>query len=323
MAAPLAISIVTPAPPGVQSGNRTTAARWARHLRDLGHEVELAATWDGARADALIALHAKKSAASIARFRAANPGRPLIVALTGTDLYGDLDRDAEALSSLALADRLVVLQPRGIAALPADFRARARTIIQSASAPSRAPAPVEGAFEVAVIGHLRAVKDPFRAAEASRSLPEGSRVLIQHAGAALDPGTAERARAEMARSPRYRWLGELPYAETQALLARARLLLLTSLTEGGANVVTEAIAAGVPVLSTRIEGSLGLLGEDYPGYFDPGGTEALAQLLLRAELDEAFLAELRRRCVSLAPLVDPAREREAWRLVLEEIVGDG
>ena len=58
-------------------------------------------------------------------------------------------------------------------------------------------------FEVLVIGHLRDEKDPLRAAEASRSLPESSRIRVVHLGRAHDEAWADRARAEMDRNPRY------------------------------------------------------------------------------------------------------------------------
>jgi glycosyltransferase involved in cell wall biosynthesis len=95
---------------------------------------------------------------------------------------------------------------------------------------------------------------------------------------------------------------------------------VTSLAEGGANVVTEAIACTVPVISSRIDGSIGLLGDDHPGYFTPGDSDELSALLLRVEQDAAFAAELRERSRRLAPLVDPAVEVECWRALLEELL---
>ena len=89
--------------------------------------------------------------------------------------------------------------------------------------------------------------------------------------------------------------------------------------EGGANVVSEGIVAGVPVLSTRISGSIGMLGPDYPGYFEIGDTAGLAALLHRAETDSVFLGNLRDRVTKLAPLYRPAGERDAWRKLLQEL----
>jgi glycosyltransferase involved in cell wall biosynthesis len=130
---------------------------------------------------------------------------------------------------------------------------------------------------------------------------------------------ATAARAEAAVNPRYRWLEEQPRYKALRVLARCRLLSLTSVLEGGANVISEALAASVPVLSSRIAGSVGLLGEGYPGYFPVGDTYALAQLLERAEADVAFYETLCSWCARLRPLVDSERERRSWEDLLREL----
>ncbi len=316
---PLSISIVTPAARGSRKGNRVTALRWAGILRGLGHRVRIGEEYRGEPCELLVALHARRSFPSVKRFSEERPEGSVVVALTGTDLYQDLRGSAEAQGSLALASRLVVLQPLGIEELPAPHRAKARAILQSAARPRSAAAPVAGEFPVCVLGHLRAVKDPFRAADASRLLPEGSRVRVLHLGEALEPGMEERARAEMAENPRYRWLGGRPRREALRLLAGCKLLVLSSLVEGGANVLSEALACGVPVLSSAIPGSIGILGPGYPGYFPAGDTAALAALLARAESDPAFLGELRRRCEAVRPMLSPEVERECWARLIGEI----
>jgi glycosyltransferase involved in cell wall biosynthesis len=174
-------------------------------------------------------------------------------------------------------------------------------------------------FKVCVLGHLRPVKDPFRTALASRLLPPMSGVRVLHVGAALSPDMAKQARAEATCNPRYRWLGDLPRWRALRILAGSRLLVLTSRLEGGANVVSEAIAVGVPVLASRIAGSVGLLGSGYPGYFSFGDTHALAELLTRAETDATFYTKLKSWCRRLRPLVRPARERQSWRRLLREL----
>jgi putative glycosyltransferase (TIGR04348 family) len=312
----MTVLVVTPAPRGVRTGNRMTALRWARILRGLGHRVSVAARYTAQPCDLLVALHARRSFPSIAAYRRRHPRAPVVVALTGTDLYHDLRSSASVARALEIATRIVALQPMALQALPAPARTKVRVIIQSAAAPRRRPPRRHDAFEVCVLGHLRAVKDPFRAAAAARLLPPSSRIRILHVGAALEPGTASRARAEHRRTPRYQWIGERPHAEAVKILARCRLLCLTSKLEGGANVVSEAAAAGVPVLSSRIDGSVGLLGPRYPGYFPVGDARALAALLLRAETDPGFYAELTRGVRRLARLVRPARERAAWAAVL-------
>jgi putative glycosyltransferase (TIGR04348 family) len=315
------IFLVTPAPPGSRKGNRVTAVRWARILRGLGRRVVVREEYRGERCDLLVALHALRSFPSMARYRAARPDAPLVLALTGTDVYGSIHTHADARKALDLATRLVLLQPLAAVELPPEVRDKARVIYQSVPTPRRQVrfARACDAFEVCVMGHLRPVKDPFRTALAARLLQASSRVRVLHLGAALSDEMAAQANAEAAMNPRYRWLGELPRWRALRVLRRCWLLSLTSQLEGGANVVSEALAASVPVLSSRIAGSVGLLGEDYPGYFPVGDTDALARLLGRAETDADFYRNLSEWCERLRPLVDPARERRSWEELLREL----
>jgi putative glycosyltransferase (TIGR04348 family) len=315
------IVLITPARSSSRSGNQTTSMRWMRILRELGHRVHIARRYNGAAADLMIALHAWRSSESIRNFRELYPDRPLIVGLSGTDIYDYIDRDpAPTLRSLACADRLVALQELVRRRVPTRFRRKVRVVHQSAVPLPRVHRRRIGRFDVAVIGHLREVKDPFRAAKAARRLPASSRIRVVHLGAAEKPQWAATAKAEMAANPRYVWRGDRPRADVRRLLGRARAMVLSSLSEGGANVISEAVAAGVPVLATRIEGSVGLLGRDYPGYFSVGDTEALAQLLNRIETDTAFLERLHRAIARRAHLFRPALEKAAWRKLIDEIM---
>ena len=269
----------------------------------------------------MIAIHAWRSADSIRNFRELCPDRPLIVALSGTDVYDYIGRDpTPTLRSLACADRLVALQELVRRRVPARFRAKVRVVHQSAAPLRRVRRRPTRRFDVAVIGHLREVKDPFRAAKAARRLPASSRIRIVHLGAAETPRWAATAKAEMAANPRYVWRGDRPRAEVRRLLGRARAMVLSSLSEGGANVISEAVTAGVPVLATRIDGSVGLLGRDYPGYFPVGDTEALARLLNRIETDAAFRERLQRAIARRAHLFRPALEKAAWKKLIDEVM---
>ena len=313
------ILIVTPAPPKSRSGNRVTALRWRRLMCELGHQVSIAQEFRRQRCELMVALHARRSADSIAAFRERHPNKPLVLALTGTDLYGDIHRDEKAQRSLRLADRFVVLQSLGVRELPGELQPKARTIYQSIVPPSGSFSARSDCFEVAVVGHLREVKDPFRTAAASRLLPPSSRISVTHLGGALSPEMERRARLEQAENPRYHWLGDVPRWKSIRAIARSRLLVLSSEMEGGAHVVSEALSCGTPVLSTRIAGSIGLLGEKYPGYFPFGDTGKLAELLKRVEIDRTFYSELTSRCRERAPLTDPAQERRSWAELLREM----
>lgn len=314
------IAIVTPTPVDGPHGNAVTARRWATLLAELGHRVSLAQAYQGGSHDALIALHARKSADAVRAFRATHPRAPIVIAFTGTDLYPDLTTAGVAYDVLSAATRLVVLQPEALAQLEPRLGQRTRVIVQSVPPIPPRPARTD-CFEVAFLAHLRPVKDPLRLAAAARLLPPDSRIQITHLGEARDDALAVRAAAESADNPRYTWLGPRARDEALQVLARSRLLALTSTAEGGANVVSEALAAGVPIVSSAIPGSFGLLGKAYPGYFPVGDTEALARLLDAAEHDrDGWYAALRRRCGALRDLVDPAGERGAWARLLAELV---
>ncbi len=311
--------MICPAPPGSLYGNRVTALRWARILRKLGRRLTIAQSYRGEPCDLLIALHARRSADAALEFHERHPNKPLIVALTGTDVYRDIRRSRKAQQTLEIATRLVVLQPLAIEELPAAARGKARVIYQSVRPAKGRRAGSAGFFDVCVLGHLRSVKDPFRAAWASRRLPPESCIRVLHAGKAMDERMARLARAEGKRSPRYHWLGEIPRWKARRLIRSSRVMVLSSRLEGGANVISEALVDGTPVLASRIPGSVGLLGADYPGYFPVADTAALARLLARAESDPRFYAELKARCNRLAPLFRPAREQAAWKRLLREV----
>ena len=313
------IVVVTPLVPRARTGNRVTALRWVRMLRGLGHSVNVASAYGGQPCDILVALHARKSAQSVQRFRGEHPDYPVVLTLTGTDLYDEIRSCPDARRSMELATRLVVLQPAGLVELSEALRIKTRVIIQSAERPPQPAAPDQSVFQVCVLAHLRPVKDPLRTAFAARLVPSSSKLQVIHLGNALDETLSEEARKEMAINPRYRWLGERPPAEARRMLASSRLMVLTSRLEGGANVVSEAIACSVPVISSRISGSIGLLGEEYPGYFPVGDTPALSDLLRRAETDRGFYESLTSWCDRRAAMVNPANERRAWQDLLHEL----
>ncbi len=313
------ITLISPAAAEIWSGNRVTAHRWATMLSTLSHSVRTQQDYEEEPCELLIALHAGKSAAAIENFSTQHPNRPIIVAMTGTDIYGDLCANPQVLSSLELATRIVALQPSAIDVLPEQLRDKTRVIYQSVSRPTEPSKRRCDFFEICVIGNLREVKDPFRIVEAVKHLPKSSTISVVHLGAALSENMANRAKLESEKNERYQWLGPLPRQQAMRRLTNSRLMVLTSIMEGGANVVSEAIVCGVPVISSRISGSIGLLGEDYPGYFPVGDEHELAKLIHRAETDSDFLESLATNTAKLAPLFDPASEQLAWKNLLNEL----
>jgi putative glycosyltransferase (TIGR04348 family) len=313
------IQLVTPSPLTLNNGNKITAARWAGIFKKLGHRVRVTQTYDGQPCDALIALHARRSADSIQRFHELAPELPLIVVLTGTDVYRDIHRDRKAKRSLAVATHLVVLQEMALREIPESLRKKTQVIYQSAD-PIRARASrADGVFDVCVVGHLRAEKDPLRAAMAIRALPVQSRIQVTHIGLALDPRLEKKAEQEARHNPRYHWIGELSHGKTRRRLARSHLVCITSKMEGSSNVLSEALASGVPVVASKISGLMGTLGKQFPGYYPVGNTSKLRRLLIKAESNPRFYNALKRHCKGLSPLVKPQRELAAWRELLRDI----
>lgn len=312
------IAVITPAGSRSRNGNRNTAARWAAMLRELNHRVVVQTVWDGKPADAMLALHARRSHESIRRYAEFYPERPLIVALTGTDLYRDIRFDLSAKESMRLATRMIVLQEMGLTELTPALRRKTRVIYQSTRAISPLPA-LKSCFEVIVSGHLRDEKDPFRAAAALAHLPPESRIRISHLGGAMSPEMALAARDWESREPRYRWLGELQFGRALRILARSKLMVISSRMEGGANVVSEALVAGVPVIASEISGNIGMLGKDYAGFFPLEDERKLAALLWRAESDPRFYRRLSNQCAARKPLLSPEREKTGLRKLLDEV----
>ncbi|MDE2081973.1 MAG: TIGR04348 family glycosyltransferase [Burkholderiales bacterium] len=309
---------MTPALADANNGNWQTAHRWARMLA-RNHRVRLAAAWPGgagagddAGADdtLMIALHARRSAASVAQWRALRPRAPLVVALTGTDLYRDIAHDPAAQASLQAADRLVVLNELGAQGVPAALRPKVRVVLQSCAA-RRAPVKTARHLRVLMVGHLRDEKSPRTYFEAARRLVHRGDIRLDHVGAALDPALGAEATALMAACPRYRWLGGLPHGATRRRIQAAHLLVHPSRMEGGAHVVIEALRSGTPVLASRIDGNVGLLGADHGGYFPVGDAGALAALLQRARDEPAMLAALAEQGRARAGLFEPRHEHAA------------
>ena len=300
------IALVTPAGPGTRNGNRHTALRWAAFLRAAGHRVSICTEDLSGNADLMLALHARRSHASI---RAFPREKPLVVALTGTDVYRDIRTSAEARESLELAHRLIVLQPKAAEELAGRLRKEVRVVVQS-SATTRRHRPVKGKFRLCLIGHLRAEKDPLRIVAA---LPYVAPVVeVVHLGAALDPKLKP-----LTDDPRYRWLGSVAHATALRWLASSHAMVISSRMEGGANVVCEALRIGVPVLASRISGNVGLLGPGYRGYFRVEDERALARLITRAATDADFYRSLKAYVRKLRPMVAPQAEARALLAALK------
>lgn len=316
----LQVVIVSPALADANNGNWQTARRWQQALTP--HSARIVRQWPDSPASdgdiVMLALHARRSADSVEAWHARHGPRGLGVVLTGTDLYRDIAHDPQAQRSLALAHSLVVLQGLGIPSLPPQHQAKARVIFQS-TATRQTLAKTQRHLRVVMVGHLRDEKDPLTLMAAARLLPPDAGVLIDHIGAPLDAALGQAAQATQAQCPHYRWLGALAHAPTLQRIQRAHLLVHCSRMEGGAHVLMEAICSGTPVLASRIDGNVGLLGEGYAAYFEPGDAQGLAQALLTLRTNAPALSELQAQCAVRAPLFAPAAERAALHRWVQDL----
>jgi putative glycosyltransferase (TIGR04348 family) len=301
---------VTPAPAGSLHGNRITALRWQGFLEALGYSALVTESWSGGDTGLLIALHAYRSHQSIVAFKKQYPNRPIVLILTGTDIYRDIANHGEVIQSMEMADQLVVLQSAAIHSVPTQLRHKVQVIYQSVEMDIGDSDSKED-FLISVIGHLRDEKDPFCIARSLPLLPSDSKITVKHLGQAMNSQMKDQATTLNATIDRYQWLGEVSHADALKMLSNSCLMVISSRMEGGAHVVSEAIALGIPVIASDIPGNRGLLGEDYPGYYPVADESALATLLYRAEKVPSFYASLQKHIDLRRELITPAREKQS------------
>jgi putative glycosyltransferase (TIGR04348 family) len=312
------VLIVTPARASDNNGNYHTGARWAELLAPQ-FDTSLAEKFDGQDADVLIALHARRSAGSIAAFRAQHPRAAVLLVFSGTDLYKDIPAgNPEALQSVRLADAWVTLQdhvPVFLSQLEVPLLPEGETrdiyVVYQSALPLRHSKKPAGKLNVAFVGHLRDEKDPATLFHAVRSLPRELPIAVNMIGSAMDAQLANAALVLQKDEGRFAWLGAHAHEKTRELIRQAHVLVVPSKMEGGANVIAEAITAGTPVLASRVSGNIGMLGEDYPGYFEVGDAAALSALMQRCLAEPAFLRSLEEACARREPLFATARESQS------------
>jgi len=151
-------------------------------------------------------------------------------------------------------------------------------------------------------------------------VPRDAPIAIRHIGAPLDPKLGAAARALARKDPRYRYSGALPRGLTRAAIARAHCLVHPSVVEGGANVIVEAITSGTWVIASRISGNVGMLGADYPGYFEPRDASGLARCLVQAVEDPRYRRKLAAACNKRRAIFIPRREALAVRNLVEALL---
>lgn len=293
--------------------------RWQDFLGELGFRVEITESWSGDDPAVLVALHAYRSHLSMMEFHRHHPDKPIVLILTGTDLYRDMAVHGEVLDSMEIADQLIVLQSAALDSIPPHLRHKAQVIYQSITVdiPQSIPAPD---FQVVVIGHLRDEKDPFCIARCLPLMPLDSMISVLHLGMAMSEQMEREAKGYNETLENYQWIGELSHADTLKMLSKSRLMVISSRMEGGAHVVSEAIALGIPVIASDIPGNRGLLGDDYLGYYPVSNEAALASLLYRAETMPDFYADLKKQIDIRKNLISPERELQSIGHLMSQLI---
>ena len=314
------IILITPAKKYSKNGNRTTALRWSKILRKLGHKVTIDIEYRGGKADLMIALHAWRSAESIKEFKHSCPSGKIIVALTGTDFNEFMHSHPETtLCSMEYANRLVCLHDQVARVLPRKFHSKLRVIYQSAVSLKKQYTKSLVYFDVCLVAHMRAVKDPVRGPLAVRLVNKNSRLRIVHLGKAHNETWEKWAKEEEKNNPRYVWRGEKVSAEVRRVISKSQLLLVSSRSEGGANVISESLALGTPIIASDIDGNIGMLGNKYPGYYKVGDEKELKKILIKCEIEPDFLRELREHCQNRALLISLSEETSRWSAIIREL----
>lgn len=315
----LRIEIVTPAPPGALHGNRITALRWHQFLMHLNYQSTVTEQWSGKSCDLLIALHGLRSYDSIKSFKRTHPDHPVVLIMTGTDIYRDLKNSKKVIQSMEMADAIVVLQPEAIHSLPKKFHTKVRVIYQSVKGITKKEPPKRH-FLASIIGHLRSEKDPFCAAQSIKLLPPDSKIQLIQLGQAMSPDFKKEAISLDKKIDRYRWLGQLSHSKTLQWLSRSHVMIISSVMEGGAHVVSEAIAIGIPVIASDIPGNRVLLGHSYPAYYPVGDQVALSKILTKAETNTAFYQKLCKAIAVRKKIIKPELEQKSIQKLIKSLV---
>ncbi len=290
-------------------GNSVTAGRLEKIFSGAGYQVmhsEL--DYSGESADVMVALNARKSAKAIVRFRDLHPGSKLVIVLTGTDINhpDSLDEDSSTWASLQHADRLVVLHELSLERVPENFRDKTSVIYPSVTLPEDFQHMPGEDFTIVMAANMRKEKNPELAVSVAERLPSDLKVELY-------------GEAGMVGSPKITLHGTVPHWEMLRAMSTAHVLLNTSLQEGGANAICEAICIGLPVVASAILGNVGMLGEDYVGLFPSNDVDALIAILEKAAGDPQFYAQMKEQIAARAPVFAYDQETASWRKLLGEL----
>ena len=311
------INVCTGYPLDSPRGNTTTAFRIVERLQAAGHQATAMHTDTPPAADAQISLHALKTAAASAYFAKHRSGR-LFIRLTGTDINGGFTKNpALSQRTIDLADKLVVTHPACLPQIPDHWRSKTVVIYPSVTMPELATISNPTSPLFTCIGHLRPVKAPYLIYAAIQKIPQ-AKLMAASIGNAYDTTDGQQARLNTRQDTRYHWHTDCDRGTALAWMKASLATINSSISEGGANTVMEAIQLRVPVLATDIPGNRGFLGDDYDGYFETGQSDQLADLMRRCLEAPEFVERLKIQLDRQRPLFSAQRESEQLSKLVSE-----
>jgi len=311
------INVCTGYPLDSPRGNTTTAFRIVERLQMAGHRAIAMHTDTPPAADAQISLHALKTAAASAYFATHQSGR-LFIRLTGTDINGGFAENPQlSQQTIDLADKLVVTHPACLPQIPDQWQSKTVVIYPSVTMPKLAVISNPTSPLFTCIGHLRPVKDPHLMHCAIQNIRQANLVAAS-IGNAYDVTDGQQALLNARQDARYHWHAGCDRATALAWMQASLATINSSISEGGANTVMEAIQLRVPVLATDIPGNRGFLGDDYDGYFETGRSDQLANLMRRCLEESDFVEHLKIQLNGQRPLFSIERESEQLSKLVSE-----
>ena len=290
------IALFAPYSKGPTRGNITSVQRIARHLQMHGLQTDLIsldATDLSLRLQNLVStpptlLHGFHAfhTGPLTRTTAQHLGLPYLITLTGSDLFDPVLRDhTETRQALHDAAAVTCFDPI-VAELAMQAFPRISSqlhVIPQGVEPFQGTRPAEktsDSFVILLPAALRPVKGIDSAIEQLTPLAlEQPQLQLWIAGGELDYQYAATVRAQAAKLPWVKLLGEVSHQAMGALYAAADLVLNSSQFEGGmANALLEAMVMGKPVLARDIPGNRSLIRNRETGWLFQDG-EALCRLI--------------------------------------------
>ena len=131
----------------------------------------------------------------------------------------------------------------------------------------------------------------------------------------------ENLAVELGISERVLFPGVIP--DVAAQIERAALFLLTSYSEGVSNALIEALASGLPVISTDVPsgGTVELMADGENGLIIPvGDQEALVRAMDKLLGDPAYADRLGREAAKIQKRLEPQHVNLLWRKYFDEII---